>query len=67
VKLDHAIRRAAQATTSLSGEDRVAVTVLVELGKRVAAVRKAIRQLATAVDPETDLNQSELFGPPEDS
>jgi hypothetical protein len=59
VKLERAIEVAKAA--DLKGEEKIAVHVLVQLAKRVVATRRAIRALATAVDPETDLNQDALF------
>lgn len=62
MKVDDAVRHCAKnIVPSLKGADAVAVHVLVETGRRVLRARKAIRQLADAVDPETQLNQQELF------
>lgn len=62
MKVDDAVRHCAKhVVPALKGKDAIAVHVLVETTRRVLGARKAIRQLADAVDPETRLNQQEMF------
>jgi len=61
MKVEDAVRHCAKSVVPvLKGKDAIAVHVLVETGRRVLRARKAIRQLADAVDPETRLNQQEF-------
>jgi len=63
VKVEHAIKVAAELVPSLKGRDAVAVHVLVQLAKRVRRARRPLRQLADAIAPEASgLNQEPLFG-----
>lgn len=66
MKLDDAVKHAAKAVDSLSGEQAAAVYALVELGKRVLRGRRAIRDLAEIVAPESHANQTQMFAPPDD-
>jgi hypothetical protein len=68
MKLAHAIRVAEGhvASGTLTSQERVALTVLVKMGKRVIDTRPSLRAVVRAVYGE-DLNQtelSELFTPP---
>lgn len=68
MKLAHAIRVAEGhiASGTLTTEERVALIVLVKMGKRVIDTRPSLRAVVRAVYGE-DLNQTELddlFAPP---
>lgn len=61
MKLAHAIKIAEGrlAAVGLTAEERAALTVLVQMGKRVIDTRPSLRAVLRAVYGE-DLNQSEL-------
>lgn len=64
MKLDHAVRVAEKivaGAVSLSADERIALTVLTRLAKRVSAAKPSFKALARALDAE-DLNQEDLFG-----
>lgn len=74
MKIAHAIRVAEQlrldadqySTVMIGPDQKIALTVLTRLAKRVVAARQPLKQLARAVDGGEDLNQDELFGEKEE-
>ena len=63
MKLVHAIRVAEKLgeLQSISSDERIALRVLVKMGKRVLDIRPSLRAVVSAVYGE-DLNQDELDG-----
>lgn len=60
MRIDHAVRVVESMVADAKGEQAIALGVLVSFAKKVRRSRKAIRQLAQVVDPETHMNQLDL-------
>lgn len=61
MKIEDAVKHGERLVGTLKREDAIAVHVLVELAKKVAKIRRPIRDLADALAPDGKLTQVPMF------